>query len=394
MGRVFLGLPGPWADDNREASDHYTAKIGGLPDWPSPLMAWGLDYLKCSICGNKLCLVGQVPAPITSGKLIVEDRVLYIFGCIAPKCGSSPLSWRAIRIQRSCEDEQSNSTCCDAVMAASGSVSAGEHDWWNDLDENDEDVDLEDLGRALAEAATVTSNSKKPNRHENSEKVAKWSPSRSISRQADDSIPVMPCFYIYTLEEPYSKDVTSVCLNCSSLSINVDNHVQEEVLDEEHYEYDRAVMADRTYLKFKKRLDANPEQCFRYSNGGKPLLASKEIGDPGRCKLCGGPRQLEMQLMPPLFYFLHEAADDSQKDALENWNWMTAIIYTCSESCYDSQNAEFRSGDWIVAEEAVLVQCEKSLEQALLDYISHYTASPTHGPYSRGVKSGCPDQIH
>lgn len=29
-------------------------------DWPSPLMAWGLDYLKCSICGNKLCLVGQV----------------------------------------------------------------------------------------------------------------------------------------------------------------------------------------------------------------------------------------------------------------------------------------------------------------------------------------------
>lgn len=74
-------------------------------------------------------------------------------------------------------------------MAATHSVSARENDWWNDLDENDEDVDLEDLGRALAEAATVTSNLKKPNGHENSEKVAKWSPSRPISRQADDSIP-------------------------------------------------------------------------------------------------------------------------------------------------------------------------------------------------------------
>lgn len=391
MGRVFLGMPGPWADDNREASDHYTAKIGGLPDWPSPLMDWGSDFLKCSICGNKLCLVGQVPAPITSGNLKVEDRVLYIFGCIAPKCGSSPLSWRAIRIQRSCEEKESNSTCCDMGMAATPSVSPGENNWWNDLDENDEDVDLEELGRALAEAATVTSSSKKLNRQENSEEVAKLSLSRPISRQVDDSIPVMPCFYIYTLEEPYSKDATSACLNYSSLSINVDNHVREEVLDEESYEYDRALMADRTYFKFKKRLDAYPEQCLRYSNGGKPLLATKEIGDPGRCKLCGGPRQFEMQLMPPLLYFLHEAADDSQKDALENWNWMTAIIYTCSKSCYDSQNEEFRSGDWIVAEEAVLLQCEKSLKQAVLDYISHYTAMPSRGPFSHGVNTGYPD---
>ncbi|KAF8019108.1 hypothetical protein BT93_H3861 [Corymbia citriodora subsp. variegata] len=288
-------MPRPWAE-NRKAFDHHMAKISGLPimydsfrlsqDWPSPLMAWGSDFLECRICRNKLGPFGQVRAPITSGNLKIEDRVLYIFNCIAPKFGSIPL--------RCCEAEESNSTFCDAALATLPTVSARE----NDCD-------------AL--------------------------------------------LYIYTFEEPYSKDVTC-SLNHSSLSINVDNHVQEKVLDEERYEYDRALMSDRTYFKFKKWLDNYSEQCFGYSNGGKPVLATEEMGDPGRCKLCGGPRQFEMKLVPPLLYFLDEAADDSQKDALENWNWMTTIMHTCSKT---------------VAKEAVLAQCEKSLKQAVPDYAPH-----------------------
>ncbi|KAJ0098001.1 hypothetical protein Patl1_27581 [Pistacia atlantica] len=426
MSKVILGLPGPWADDNREPSDHYTSKIGGNPDWPFYTESLNPNLLQCGACGSKLCLIAQVYAPVSSESLRIEERVVYVFGCVMLNCPKKS--------------------------------------WWDSFDDDeDDDVDLEALGKALSEASSLASHSKKTNSNQNSKSSVKPSPLSQQKRVVDVDTPVAivnligslhqciimcpytigwtkghlmldaskflslyffvqlcPAFTFIIMKCSLSKDVAPICSNYSSLSLkekqtDVDDQVREERWEEERYEYDKALTVDRTYLKFKKQLDAYPEQCFRYSYGGKPLLATAEEGNPGKCKLCGGSRHFEMQLMSPLIYFLQEATDDCQSYSLENWNWMTLVVYTCSKvnlqhfgiesgylflvfghklfkllywtvyltlgfwlplkmafSCSNSVDQEkSNNGGWIVTEEAVVVQFEKSLNQsAQLNYFS------------------------
>lgn len=81
-------------------------------------------------------------------------------------------------------------------------------------------------------------------------------------------VAVLPCFYVCALEEKFSKETTSVQSKYHSISsypreFDLDDPRHEEAWEGESYEYDKALHADRTYLKFKKRIDANPEQCLR-----------------------------------------------------------------------------------------------------------------------------------
>ncbi|KAI3794532.1 hypothetical protein L1987_37164 [Smallanthus sonchifolius] len=355
MSEVILGMPGPWADDILEAADHYTTKIGGVPEFPCAKSAIRPDLLRCDSCGENLSLVAQIYAPISSKILTVEERVIYILACVAPTCEA--LRWRVLRVQRSFPDKESEPLGHDSSVSPS-TTKLQDDPWAFNFDDEDDDINLDDLGKALTEATALASASKTKKQNTCLDSTNKSTPISLRSRAVDDKSAVLACFYIYTQDENYSKSVASMSASISSLNIKEsesdgNEHAPEEAWEGESYEYDRALNADRTYLKFKKRLDVHPEQCFRYSYGGKPLLASAEAGDPGRCLLCGEPRHYEMQLMPPLLYYLQEATNNC---SLENWNWMTLIVYTCSKACAPPSKQE--SDGWIVAEEAIVVQTE------------------------------------
>ncbi|PWA65772.1 Programmed cell death protein 2, C-terminal [Artemisia annua] len=352
---VILGMPGPWADDNYEAADHYTTKIGGVPDWPCIESVIQPELLRCDSCRENLCLVAQIYAPISSKILTVEERMIYILACITPSCETN--GWRALRLQKLSDNKGSEPASHDS--SASPLTTKPRDDLWSfDFDDEDDEFDLEELGKALTEATTLASASKTKKPSTCPDTIENCSPVSLKSRTVDNKTTVLPCFYIYTQEENYSKNVASLSTSISSLNIKENQsdgneQAPEEAWEGESYEYDKALNADRTYLKFKKRLDLHPEQCFRYSYGGKPLLATTEAGDPGRCELCGESRHYEMQLMPPLLYYLQEATKDN---SLENWNWMSLIVYTCSKGCAPASKQE--SDGWVVAKEAIVVQTE------------------------------------
>ncbi|CAN6478758.1 unnamed protein product [Victoria cruziana] len=366
MEGVILGMPGSWADDNREFSDHYTTKIGGVPDWPLPRQSIREELLKCSVCSGNLALVAQVYAPVGSSGLSLDERMLFLLACSSPNCGSNPRSWRTLRVQRADYEAESTSNC--RASALSNSDKLGGDTWSFDDDDDTEGCDglnlsMAELGKALAEATTAASRGER-RRDARDRDSLRENPGK---RMIDPCLPVMPCFYIYIERESTLQNVSSVSAACSAISIkgsaHSDSAEDKDSWEAEDYEYDRALDVDRTYMKFKKRLDLYPQQCLRYSYGGKPLLASDQLQEPGSCSLCGGPRHYEMQLMPPLLYFLKEGGDASGVVCLtENWNWMTVIIYTCAKSCFlHAGPLDNEDGQWIVVEEATLIQYEGSL---------------------------------
>uniref|UniRef100_M8CYZ5 Programmed cell death protein 2-like protein n=1 Tax=Aegilops tauschii TaxID=37682 RepID=M8CYZ5_AEGTA len=332
---VHLGLPGPWAEDYREKADHYTTKIGGVPDWPTEDVGAEAELLQCKLCGTRLCLVAQasflyflaknVYAPLA--KLNIEERTL----------------WKVLRVQKCHGGMQSNDNGDGSVRSKekvcsnepTPSYSAGKHNEEENKssNSNDDDFDLDALAAALEQAATVASNTKKKYKSKRANNVPRKC--AAVKEKVNDlSIPVLPCFYIY-YDKEQSRGKASVGSSSYEKLLAEEmmdmGNDEEEKWEGEKYEYDKAPGADRTFLKFKKRLDAYPQQCFRYSCGGSPLLPTTNSQDVGTCKLCGSQRQYELQLMSPLSYFLDQAGDGSSNCAPNAWTWLTLVIYTCSK---------------------------------------------------------------
>ncbi len=84
---------------------------------------------------------------------------------------------------------------------------------------------------------------------------------------------------------------------------------------------------DKTFGKFKKTIESEPEQILRYERSGTPLWISKvNILQPKEipnCQNCSGPRTFEFQVMPQLL------------NSLKNFDldWGVIAVYTCKNDC-------------------------------------------------------------
>lgn len=395
---VILGMPGPWAEDNIEPSDHYTTKVGGVPDWPMPAEEIDSELLRCGLCGGDLGLVAQVYAPINIRSVEIDERTLYIFGCPSSSCGISPLSWRAIRVQGNPSSEHLRNTRLSAEASTSsaqeviredlseqgrGSSSNNQQhgdEWWEDDTwgpgaagradaEQEAFLAMEELETALLEAGYAAAVPLMTSTLDAEEEFT--AVNEELAEEPDGpDLPVLPCFYVYSQKESHpsrgSRAVSALQITEHAEAAERDElNRGEETWEGEEYEHDRALSADRTYLKFKKRLDCYPEQCFRYCFRGRPLWASKDGVEPGVCSQCGGPRVYEMQLMPPLLYYLQQACKDLPSTAYSpnDWEWLTLLVFTCAQSCTPcfSPGSGDSYGDnkpWIFVEEATVLQYE------------------------------------
>lgn len=120
-----------------------------------------------------------------------------------------------------------------------------------------------------------------------------------------------------------------------------------EIPDSELEKYGGESSEDKTFTKFKKRIQSNPDQVLRYERDGLPLwitskyrLKTEEIP---ACSNCNSARTFEFQIMPQLL-------NSMKHDELD---WGVITVYTCSNDCdiKDSYVEEFAYKQDILREE-------------------------------------------
>ncbi|OAE18425.1 hypothetical protein AXG93_3426s1180 [Marchantia polymorpha subsp. ruderalis] len=300
-------------------------------------------------------------------------------------------SWRTIRVQKNTPEientadyiDPSPSAAPDAIDSEWGGTSSRQggtdrtqrDDWWDDnlwdgppVEESSyaegDSMNFQELQSSLTEAARLAATVSGPPNSSNISRLSGGQGSTGTSRARNINLPVLPCFYIYTQAESSTGSGPSSGSGPSPSDIdpqaggwpiggNEDpssgGEDAGELWGSEEYEYDQALYADRTY-----------------SFDGEPLWAIDEHTDAANCAACGGPRVFEMQLMPPLLYYLQQAHKDLPPSIYgpDDWDWHTILVFSCAQSCVQEESQQLvvlgEKTDWSFIEEATMLQQDLS----------------------------------
>jgi len=384
-------------------SDHYyTNKIGGSPDWPD---GGGHPPPQCGQCGMKLVLISQIYAPLSS--LSGYHRTLYLFSCLQPPCWNKPGSWVCLR-------SQILDTTKSTEVSATAKPAKDVNDWLNDADDWGDDNDVngnDDFGCSVPTSKVQESQStniKLPSinnlhvsdRNTNLNETKQQTGAESVAdvteavaeiemEQDDSNITVdMPeiasdtnipnlfavanrdikegmkivPFYIWVEEEsggqePEVTEHEQRLINEYKAREAVEN-VQSKSKSSsggpgtDSYERSVPCHGDEYFHKFLSVIGHNPGQILRYGRlcPGEPLLLRplQEKVAIMKCQYCGAELVFEYQLLPSLVSQMSVLGVEGSPV-----EFGTVLVFTCSQSCWSSQDSSPRRETVILQQEAM-----------------------------------------
>lgn len=373
-----IGRPLP----EEEQLDLHLSRLGGDPVWlraPEEQQA-----PTCSRCGRHFGFLGQ----LNGGYDASHCRVLYLFACLTPSCGSDDRSWCVLRDLSTLPRQRSTVSSAALPSAAAASTLgrrpalAASAEWGVDAGVDDE---IEALLRArdsrsatgpaaggtagrASEVANATAGAGAEGGSaaaegaagegevgEEAEPLAMLRGKKSLRTRPASApeegpsaaeAPSFPAFALEIYEEPAAlpksgeKELELLARYWQS-ELAAEDASAEAVAHAVNHELpavdDEDVVGDTWFLKLQRRLERSPAQVVRYSWGGKPLWISEPPEEsnnsawPPPCRRCGGPRRFELQLMPTLLYEVRRRCPEQVGDSEIEWG--TVLVYTCSRDC-------------------------------------------------------------
>ncbi|KAK4704293.1 hypothetical protein P7C70_g1916, partial [Phenoliferia sp. Uapishka_3] len=297
--------------------DAAVGKVGGLPKWLDPTSP--LDYAQtiCQACGDIMSLLVQLNSP-DDVRPHAAARALYVFACRRRTCrsGTHNGSMKVWRVQMPSPNSfYPHSEESEARRKALGDFASRKGNLIEILL-----TSIDCIERALDSRSQL--GGEKPTEAKLPTPLPEWDIECEL--------------------EPYEESF----LTDASRSLE-DDGGQGEDADEP----DTTSGVDKAFLIFQERVERFPEQVLRFYRlpgveEPEPLWCSSQHiapHDVPACSLCGGPRQIEFQILSTLLAILQD--DDLHFDSI--------LVYTCIDNCQISDLENQRSG-W--AEEYVVEQ--------------------------------------
>lgn len=331
-------------------TDPYVPKVGGKPLALPGTKSNPKFPVECNNCSKPLVLVLQTWAPFYHVQG-ADARVLYLFGCDSAACSKSASNWTLMRVSRPAtqaeidfdsvlEDGNEGGSENDSKKATGTASTSGLFGSGSGA------PSIDDLSALLSGLNTASSESSQS--QQDQEKSSKTSKTASGGSKGSSTVwkspvvksswkgKVWPSYCLSIAPEPESAVKKGKRKGASSSGVKTSVEVGGGSVGGEEWggdEYESGM--EKAFRGFQKRLAAAPEQVLRYEIDGIPLVprAVKVEGDPeatggGVCSRCGEKRVMEVQIMPPLLYYMAPDAGLSE----ESLAALTAVTVTDSST--------------------------------------------------------------